>query len=149
MKSIKFVHGDMIAIPLIADYFGLHNKKYESTLMGIYQGLFKYGTTEEVIEQAAKCGKLDELIHKVYKNRETGYYKEFCDNNIVIGRTLLFVSENELIYDNNCCPNCETKNFENNKVNGPPDCYKCFKFICKFCSIPDDGDYICNNCKSF
>ena len=81
----------MPTIPVIADYFGLDNVAHLSIILGLYQGMIKIkGMDKSIIEKAYKKNELDKLIHESYKIYGTsGYYKMFCDKNIIIGKTYI------------------------------------------------------------
>ncbi len=81
-------------VPVIADYFGWNNAsndEYISIILGLYQGMIKInGMNKDKVEKAFKTNQLDKLIHDAYKvYGATGYYKMFCNKNIVIGKTRL------------------------------------------------------------
>ena len=149
VKTIDDLFMDNISIPVIADYFGLKNRDHFDIIAGIYVGLFKMGIPKSIVENCAKTNRLDELIHKIYRDHMTGYYKLFIEKNIKIGETLMYCSkekEMEIYSIGSQCPNCGDKNYKQNKVNGPPDCFICYIFVCKLCSVLEDGDYICKKC---
>ena len=81
----------MPTMPVIADYFGLDNIENLSIILGLYQGMIKIkGMDKSIIENAYKKNELDKLIHESYKIYGTsGYYKMFCDKNIIIGKTYI------------------------------------------------------------
>jgi hypothetical protein len=89
---VKYCMQDkMPTIPVIADYFGLDNIAHLSIILGLYQGMIKIkGMDKSIIEKAYKKNELDKLIHESYKiYGSSGYYKMFCDKNIIIGRTYM------------------------------------------------------------
>ena len=80
--------------PVIADYFGLENAsndEYLSIILGLYQGMIKIkGMNKDTVENAFKKNKLDKLIHDSYRvYGSSGYYRMFCEKNIIIGKTRL------------------------------------------------------------
>ena len=79
----------MPTMPVIADYFGLDNVAHLNIILGLYQGMIKIkGMDKAIIEKAYKKNELDKLIHDSYEIYGTsGYYKMFCDKNIIIGKT--------------------------------------------------------------
>ena len=83
------------SIPVIADYFGLHNCEDNKIpiILGIYQKMLSpsaFNIDKSIIEQAFLNNKLDELIHDTYqKNGTTGYYKIFCEKNITVNNIYL------------------------------------------------------------
>jgi hypothetical protein len=89
---VKYCMQDkMPSIPVIADYFGLDNIAHISIILGLYQGMIKIkGMDKSIIEKAYKKNELDKLIHESYKiYGSSGYYKMFCDKNIIIGNTYM------------------------------------------------------------
>lgn len=153
MSTIDLLFNDEIVIPVIYDYFGIHNTKNIDIIHGVYEGLIKYmGVSKEIIYNAYKTNKLDKLIHEKYNNRPSDYYQEFCNKKIIIGNTYLIDddidSSNEdddntdqsNIQKNNRCPTCNSDGYKENVV-GPPDCYKCGNWICKKCSIYSKKEY--------
>lgn len=75
---------------VIYDYFGIHNNNYITIIFGLYVGLIKIKQiSKELIENCFYTNRLDELIHKKYKNWKSQYYNIFCNNNIIIGKTYI------------------------------------------------------------
>jgi len=151
VKTIDDLFMDNISIPVIADYFGLKNRDYVNIIAGIYVGLFKMGIPKYIVENCAKTNRLDELIHKIYEKNITIYYKLFVEKNIKIGETMMYCpkeKEIEIPLIGSQCPNCGDKNYQQNKVSGPPDCSNCFIHICKLCAVLNKGDYTCKKCIS-
>jgi len=92
---VKYCMLDIIPpLPVIADYFGIENAsniENLSTILGLYQGMIKIkGMNKDIVENAYKKNKLDKLIHDSYRIYGTsGHYRDFCDKNIIIGKTRL------------------------------------------------------------
>ena len=81
-------------IPIIADYFGMENLMKNDLdelciIFGLYiKMIMSWNIHKDVIEDAFKNNKLDELIHHTYaKHGKTGFYKMFCDKKMKIGNT--------------------------------------------------------------
>ena len=88
----------------VCDLFGRFNwtttmnENVDDTItlfMGLYKGLYLMGVTHTEIHRCFKRNKLDELIHKKYIVRKSGYYKDFCERNIKIGKTYCDDSESD------------------------------------------------------
>ena len=80
--------------PVIADYFGIDNasnNEHLNIILGLYQGMIKIkGMNKDTVENAYKKNKLDKLIHDSYRvYGSSGYYRIFCEKNIIIGKTNL------------------------------------------------------------
>ena len=79
------------SISVIHDYFNLSNRDNLDTILGLYQGMFKFRDMKKsTVEKAFKKNELDKLMHVSYKiyiaqGSRSGYYKEFCDKKITIG----------------------------------------------------------------
>tara|TARA_Y100000591_G_scaffold280966_1_gene260471 strand:+ start:485 stop:1399 length:915 start_codon:yes stop_codon:yes gene_type:complete len=61
---------------------------------GLYKGLYNYGVSAKEIYRCYLSNRLDELIHTKYSLPwlepgvwASGYYKKFCEKNLVIGET--------------------------------------------------------------
>jgi hypothetical protein len=61
---------------------------------GLYKGLYLYGVSAKEIYRCYLNNKLDELIHTKYNHPwlkhgqyASGYYKRFCEKNLIIGKT--------------------------------------------------------------
>lgn len=145
-----------IIAPVFADYFGVENDNHYGIIYGIYKGLIKYkGVSKQLIENCFLTNRLDELIHKKYTYHKSGYYEDFCKNNIKIGNTYFNLEEDNVddnnkltIHTDDYCPSCDIIGYytkTNYKLNefAPPDCFKCGNFICKLCSNYDKNDDIC------
>ncbi len=167
---VKIAKGvEKLCVPVLADYFGRPLPNWEDknvlTIMGVYEGLIKYkGVSEELLYQCYICNRLDELIHKKYKNNKSEYYETFVANKIEIGKTRLLEFDdtdsgeeeymmslkNLEIYDDNHCPSCNHNCYADNYVF-PPDCCNCFRFICKKCSILNKKKfaYKCYDCSCY
>lgn len=161
-------HDKPISLSVLHDYFGidnLNNSDNINIIYGIYAGLIKYkSVNKELFENCFITNRLDELIHVKYTFRKSSYYDMFCEKRIKIGNTYFNLKtneENDTIEDieylpittDDYCPTCNiagyvTKN--NYDTNCPPDCFKCFKFVCKLCSNFDEDNYsrICYMCES-
>ena len=84
---------------ILMDLFGMMNwpdeirknreefDKRTQLMDGLFKGLYLMDVSVNEIEQSRKKNKLDRLIHSKYKQRSSGYYKQFCDQNITIGPT--------------------------------------------------------------
>ena len=70
----------------LADYFTMESMENDhicSIILGVYQKMVKcYNIDANMLHNACINHKLNKLIHSTYKNRETGYYKLFCDMKI-------------------------------------------------------------------
>ena len=133
----------------INDYFGYSNICNPANLQiiyGIYSGLIKTkGVTKAMFENCFFTNRLDELIHTKSKYHKSGYYMQFCSNNITIGKT--FIGESDIvpmpITDDDYCPSCEAHGYitENQYLSFmAPDCIKCGIYMCKLCvAITGDG----------
>jgi len=168
-----------VAEAILFDFFGIDTNNILiiniqnkiNTLYGLYDGLIRIkGCDEELLDKCLKFNKLDELLNKKYKYKDSNYYKNFIDNNINIGKTYksnindnndLVDENNNIIYknfiilDDNHCPNCKSSGFitDNNSLsfdNYVPDCKKCFTILCKLCAYIDNKNEpyskICYNC---
>lgn len=87
------------------DLFGLYNwgptcanveeiKDNITIFYGLYKGLYNYGVSAKEIYRCYLSNRLDELIHTKYRVPwldpevwATGYYKNFCEKNLIIGKT--------------------------------------------------------------
>tara|TARA_Y100000389_G_scaffold66148_1_gene62264 strand:- start:437 stop:1291 length:855 start_codon:yes stop_codon:yes gene_type:complete len=65
------------------------------TCYGVYKGLYLMGVSAKEIYRCYLKNKLDELIHTKYSFNQSGYYREFCEKNIVIGNTFLTVDDGD------------------------------------------------------
>ena len=76
-------------LPVVSDFFGLHNVEHLNIILGIYQGMLKIkGMDKSIVEKAFKKNQLDKLIHDSYKVYGiSGYYRMFCEKDIKIGKT--------------------------------------------------------------
>ncbi len=149
---VEFRYLDLIPnnSTVMCDYFGRDNLKNEENInwiWGVYEWLVKNkGVSADDLHDALISDKLNELIHKKYKNQKSFYYNKFCELNLKVG-TQIDVNDEDLdsdkIKDDNHCPNCGKEGYYNiNKINdSAPDCKKCFKFICKLCSKYDKESY--------
>ena len=155
------IYKDTIIIePVLHDYFGIENDNYYGIIYGIYKGLIMYkGVSKQLIENCFFTNRLDELIHKKYTYHKSGYYENFCKNNIKIGNTYFNYLEDDennklIINTDDYCPSCDTIGYytkNNHKLNelAPPDCYVCGNFICKLCCNYDKNNntFICYKCE--
>lgn len=139
----------------INDYFGyknLLNREDLQIIYSIYTDLIKRkGVTKELLENCFFTNRLDELIHTKSKYHKSGYYQQFCEKNITIGKT--FIGESEVdempITDDNHCPSCDTEGYitENQNINFmAPDCILCGKYMCKLCVVIEESAGICLKC---
>ena len=85
-------------ISVIHDYFNLSNRDNLDTILGLYQGMFKCRNMKKsIVEKAYKNNQLDKLIHDSYNSyggiAMSGYYRKFCEENIVIGDTFYDLRE--------------------------------------------------------
>ena len=90
----------ILSSAILVDLFGMLNwpieirtnsVKFEKRVQlfsGLYKGLYLMGVPYQEIEIARKNNQLDEFIHKKYSFRSSGYYEEFCENQIIIGKTV-------------------------------------------------------------
>lgn len=160
---------------VIVDYFGGNfNDEIFGIIYGLYEGLIKFkGVTKKLLYDCFINNQLDELIHKKYTIKKSGYYKEFCEKNIKIGKTrynLLSaedideddsqqITSNETIEitTDDFCPTCNSVGFYTKKnyiTDNAPDCYYCENLICNLCKIShtvnvdgmDEHIYHCNRC---
>ena len=131
---------EMPSLPEIADYFG--NARAEKdivTVLGIYQGLVKMkGVKAPLLANCFLSNRLNELVHAKYKHGQSGYYKMFCQSKIDLktktGLEPLPKRDWLPIYDDDHCPNCDTKGYISLKFkDGLIDCSKCFNMMCKHC----------------
>ena len=86
------VFNDGLTASVIHDYFNLSNHDHIETILGLYQGMFKCRNMKKsIVEKAYKNNQLDKLIHDSYNSyggiAMSGYYRKFCEENIVIGET--------------------------------------------------------------
>lgn len=142
IKAILEDDYSLISIPIIHDYFGLHNGKNINMLFGLYGELIQAkGVSLDLLHNCFITNRLDILINSKFKYNSCGYYEYYSNNHIVIGKTFVLSKntnyiEHMIIYDDNYCPNCNCNNYITDKLYiSPPDCFKCFKVICKKCSI--------------
>lgn len=142
---------------VICDYFEFGNNNNINLILNVYQGLVKYkGITSNTLDKALINNKLNELIHNKYKNIKSNYYNEFCEKKIIVGVNLETSDDEgdcDSEYDNkddNHCPNCGEKDYltKNNPNDAPPDCDKCFVFVCKLCSHFSKASRTCLKCYS-
>lgn len=149
---------------VLVDYWGenIDDDETIAIIYGVYKGLSFKGITADLLHKCFKANRLDELIHKKYKYRKSGYYDEFVRKRIIIGKTYYYLIapedkgtenfeiENFEILDDNTCPSCYSENYyTKNYVVGPPDCPKCFKFMCEMCSYYDNKQgYVCCQCST-
>ena len=115
-----------------------------------YKGLYKKGVTAETFHKCYLTNRLDELIHKKYTHKKSGYYNKFVEKKIIIGNTYEDLRapedrddddepeevEDFEIFDDDHCPSCNNAKYytDNYITDAPPDCPLCFKMICKLCS---------------
>ena len=137
-------------ISVIVDYFGTHNNSNDENMFiifGIYQWLIKIrGIKENILHKCYLTNRLDELIHKMYKHKSSGYYEMFKKNNIKIGDTNLMYRKKTKVFeilDDDHCPYCKTKGYitENKSIN--MDCPVCLQFICKNCLKEEEDNDDC------
>ena len=88
-RLVEYCMLDMLPedFPVLVDFFGvMWNDGSEDdlcTILGLYQGLVKQrGVTADDLHDACLGDKVEELIHRVYKDNETGYYVKFCESGI-------------------------------------------------------------------
>jgi hypothetical protein len=148
-------------------------------IYGVYRGLYFKGVDKDLFHKCYISNNLDKLIHKKYSHRKSKYYLEFIDKNIEIGKTydnnngiyieenrefenaeeyLNFIQNNQIksdieVLDENYCLSCYSEGYYSNKnyINdAAPDCYICYKHICKLCSYYDENEdsYKCFQCES-
>lgn len=97
---IVYEKGTMLSSAILVDLFGLLNwpdnirtnpvkfEKQVQLLSGLYKGLYLSGVPYQEIEFARKHNKLDEFIHKKHIGMSSKYYDEFCEDKIIIGKTV-------------------------------------------------------------
>ena len=131
--------------PVFFDYF---NSKFTDEeigiVFGIYQGLVKYrGVDEQLLHKWFMANRLDELIHKKYNYKSSGYYELFKQKNLQIGRNNLLAGYDYSfeIYDEDHCPFCEEKGYYTNNNALNIDCEKCLKFLCKKCTYHNKNGF--------
>lgn len=150
--------------PVLVDYWGknIADNATISLIYGVYKGLhYSKGVTAALFHKCFLANRLDELIHKKYQHKKSGYYLQFVEQQIIIGNTYHdFRSPDDPIQENidfeisddNHCPSCYCEGYytENYIFDAPPDCLICYKRICKACSYYDDTDfsYICYQCNT-
>jgi len=73
------------------DYWGDHiGSEYERALIySVYKGMYLMDVSEAAFHEHFLKNKLDEFIHKAYSKRSSGYYREFVNKNIKIGKTFI------------------------------------------------------------
>jgi hypothetical protein len=90
--------GGTYPLSSVINLFGYNNWTYKmkenesNTYMlfdGLYKGLQIMGVSSKTIDKAFKQNKLDELIHKSYSKRSSGYYTLYCNEKICIGNTYI------------------------------------------------------------
>ena len=86
------VFNDRLTTSVIHDYFNISNREHIDTIWSVYSGMFKcMEMNKSIVEKAYKNNQLDKLIHDSYKSyggiAKSGYYRKFCEENIVIGDT--------------------------------------------------------------
>lgn len=133
-------------------FFNIESDEHQNVAYGVLKGLFLMGIPKTLIHNCFLTNRLDELVDKKYKNRESKYYELFKQKNIKFGKTCLLpvhVDDFE-IYDSDHCPSCNQPGFLT--INYPhgatPDCYVCCKQGCKMCSRIDKANcsYVCLSC---
>ena len=93
MKTIDLLYmsvyyDELVCVPVMHDYFGIHNKDHIQLIYGLYVGLIKHmEVPKNIIENCFLTNRLDELIHLRYTERRSDYYREFLEKNIRIGNT--------------------------------------------------------------
>ncbi len=92
---------------IIFDLFGYANWNTElnsnkdifnetiNLFLGVYKGLYLMGVTTEEINRCFQENKLDDLIHVKYSITQSGYYREFCEKKIIIGKTYHMLCDEE------------------------------------------------------
>jgi hypothetical protein len=94
-----YENGGKLSQAMLVDLFGVMNwphdirnneEAFHQRLIlfdGLFKGLYLMKVPVREIESHRRANTLDELIHAKYKGRQSGYYKQFCEQGIVIGRT--------------------------------------------------------------
>jgi outer membrane protein assembly factor BamD (BamD/ComL family) len=110
MLTAKSLHtmyseGGELTPTILTDFFGimnlpesvLNNKnefmKRVQLLDGLYKGLYLMDVSIRELEKNRQENTLDKMIHDNYKNKSSGYYKKFCEQNIPIGNTNILFTE--------------------------------------------------------
>jgi hypothetical protein len=91
MDEIPSPFGESIYV--IKHFFGFENyldDKKKVIIFGVYQGIIKYMNVNvaELVEACCQ-NKLNEFIHNKYSKRSSGYYRQFCEMNIIIEKERL------------------------------------------------------------
>jgi hypothetical protein len=113
--------------------------KKTGVVLGVYQGMINYKSLDaDTLHNCLLSNRLDELVHKQYKFRKSGYYKMFCDMNISLKNRFDLggfpKSQWIELFDDNHCPNCKSEGYiTEDKHGGYIDCCRCFKMMCKNC----------------
>lgn len=140
-------------IPTLVDYFGsaAFDESKDVIVLGVYRGLVMKGIKSNLLHNCLVTRRLNELIHKKYTFRKSGYYRKFCDLGIDLDQHHLknnFVKRLP-IYDDNHCPTCNTEGYislEYYKIKSDgPDCERCFDWMCTKCY---GGRGLCKKCLS-
>lgn len=93
-----YKNGGQISPAMAFDLFGINNwprldedtfHQRISIMDGLYKGLYLLNIPYLTIEKHRKSNTLDNLIHETYKKNPSGYYQQFCDLKMEIGRTQL------------------------------------------------------------
>ena len=146
---------------IVDNYFDI-TKFDKDTLNYIYK-LFKgliYArhVPESLIIKCCNFGRLQELVDKKLKTDNISSIKKwFIDSKINLDQYLINTVEQNMnfkIYDDDHCPNCNSKGYisKNNMIN--IDCSYCLIHICKKCIANQDkiyhtnkiNDIICEKC---
>lgn len=140
---------------VLNDYFGQANIQDHSkikVIYGLYSGMIKIkGVSKEVFENCFFTNRLDALIHKMATYHKSGYYLQFCVQQITIGST--YMGDSGVaplpIKNDDYCPSCETVGYitQNHNITFmAPDCVQCGTFMCKACVRVCDDVGICPAC---
>ena len=131
--------------------------KQKGIIIGIFKGLlyFNKGVSKSLFENCLYTNRLDELIHKKYTFKKSGYYNSYQNERIVIGHTsplsadvIANLDQFEILTDD-FCETCKTEGFITKEHYVGIDCI-CGAQICKYCSNESEKESqpICFSCDS-
>jgi len=153
---VRILHADRepLTPAVLVDYFGraAADEELVHILLGVYEGLvlFKF-VPADVLHDAYRTNRLDELIRAKYVHWRSAYYDLFVEKGIVIGPTCHRPLDPTLpILDDDHCATCGHVGYVtkgNRSFGGAPDCERCFRGVCGECVVhTDDGSSICGVC---
>ena len=134
------LHDEFPSIPVLVDYFGnsISSLPRQGVVLGVYQGLVECkGVTVELLDNCFRTNRLNELVHAKFKNKQSGYYRKFCELQIDL-RNEAHLSDGEEsrmeILDDDFCPNCLREGYITEEFGkGYIDCEKCLQLMCEHC----------------